>query len=140
MISSQPIDGDKLTLVELADISYSEYANSTQEQADEQFEKNRESFLAIARTTARGRFGSTADQMEWAYTPHAELPEDIEEATAPLAEGRTEYFRCRFNAATEATTFELVQPCSACGNDRITEVTGLVQLGQLLANAKGGAR
>lgn len=137
--SSQTIDGDKMTLVELANISYTEYVNGSEELANETFEQERENFLSIARTIARSRFSATADQLEWAYTPHAELPEDVEEATAPLAPGRTEYFRCRYNSATEATSFELVQPCNACGEARITEVTGLVQLGELLANTKGGA-
>ncbi|MGX1129959.1 hypothetical protein RKD49_002149 [Streptomyces glaucescens] len=138
IVSSQPIDGDKLTLVELADISYTEYVNGAEELANDTFEQERENFLAIARTMARSRFSATADQLEWTYTPHAELPEDVEEATAPLAPARTEYFRCRYNSANETTSFELVQPCSACGRDGITEVTGLVQLGQLLADAKGG--
>ncbi|MFF7308106.1 hypothetical protein [Streptomyces sp. NPDC008137] len=139
MISSQPIDGDKLTLVELAEISYTEYANSAEEEAGERFEQEREDFLVMARATARSRFNAAADQLQWTYTPHNELPEDVEEATAPLATGRPEFFRVRFNHATEATSFELVQPCSACGEARITEVTGLVQLGELLADAKGGA-
>ncbi len=139
IVSSQPIDPNTLTLVELADISYTEYVNGSEELPNETFEQERENFLSIARTIARSRFSATADQLEWTYTPHAELPQDIEQATAPLAPGRTEYFRCRYNHATETTSFELVQPCSACGEARITEVTGLVQLGELLANAKGGA-
>ena len=137
MPSSQIIDGSKMTLVELADISYSEYVNHAEEEADEHFEQERESFLITTRAIARNRFGTTADQLQWTYTPIAETPTDVEEATAPVAPGRTEYLRHRYNHATEDVSFELVQPCSACGQSRINEVTGLVQLGQLLAD--GGA-
>ncbi|MFJ4932379.1 hypothetical protein ACIP8U_00710 [Streptomyces pseudovenezuelae] len=138
MPSSQIIDGSKMTLVELAEISFEEYSNSAEEQADEQFEQERESFLAAVRATARQRFSATAEQLEWTYTPHAELPADVEEATAPLSPERPEYFRYRYNHATETPSFELVQPCSTCGHDRINEVTGLTDLGRLLAT--GGTR
>lgn len=137
--SSQTIDGAKMTLVDLADISYSEYLSSTEEEADQQFEQERKTFLAAAREAARNRFGSSADQLQWTYTPHASLPDDVEEATTPLSPGRPEYFRYRYNHASEVTSYELVQPCSACGESRITEVAGLVDLGRLLA-AEGGAR
>lgn len=131
----QVIDGDKMTLIELADISYIEYVNITEEAADDQFKEECESFLHAARATARNRFGTTADQLQWTYTPNADLPNDIEEATAPLAPDRPEYLRYRYDHNAESATFELVQPCSACGHDRINEVTGIVELGRLLANA-----
>jgi hypothetical protein len=134
MISSQPIDGDKLTLVELADISYTEYVNGSEERADEAFEQERQEFLKFARECAASTLSQAAADLDWTYTPYADLPEGVQEAT-----GRTEYLRYQIRHNEEVIKFELVQPCSACGEARITEVTGLVQLGQLLANAKGGA-
>lgn len=128
---------DHMTLVELAEISYTEYVGSNQDQLDERFEEERESFLTAARATAKNRFGSTADQLEWTYTLPDDQPSGVEEAVAPLAPGRPEYLRYRYDHDGEIDSFELVQPCSACGIDRVNEVAGLVQLGQLLA-AKGG--
>ncbi|MGW2937627.1 hypothetical protein ACWDA7_38780 [Streptomyces sp. NPDC001156] len=128
---------DTMTLVEAAETAFTEYANAAEDQADEHFDHEREGFLNAARTTARDRLGDTADQLEWTYTPHAELPEDVEEATAPLAPGRPEYLRYRYYADDESGAFELVQPCSACERDRINEVGNLIKLGELLAT-KGG--
>lgn len=136
--SSQTIDGDKMTLVELADISYTEYVNSSEERADEALTQEREEFLKFARECAASTLSQEAAYLDWTYTPYAELSEGVQEATAPVGPGRTEYLRYQIRHEEEAIKFELVQPCNACGEARITKVTGLVQLGQFLA-AKGGA-
>lgn len=128
-----------MTLLDLADISFHEYARSAEEEADEQFEKKCESFLSAARAIAHARFGSSSSELEWTYSAQTDLPTDVEQATAPLAAGRTEYLRYRYDHASEDTTFELVQPCTSCGHDEINEVTSLVGLGRLLELRKGGA-
>lgn len=126
-------------LVEVAEAAYAEYADAAEDRAAAQFDEDRGRFLTAAHATARSRFGSPANHLVWTYMPHADLPADVEEATAPIGPGRTEFLRYRYNAATERTTFELVQPCGACGDSRVNEVSGLTHLGELLA-AKGGAR
>ncbi|MET9909774.1 hypothetical protein ABZZ74_23715 [Streptomyces sp. NPDC006476] len=137
MPSSQIIDGRKMTLIELAEISYEEYSDSAEELADALCEQERQEFLKFAREAAVSTLGSTAAGLEWTYTPHADLPSDMQEAAAPLAPGRSEYLRYRIDHAGESIKFELVQPCSTCGQDRINEVAGIVELGRLLAT--GGA-
>lgn len=122
-----------LPLVEAAEAAYAEYAGD----AEARLAVVRETFLDAARATARSRFGSPANALEWTYTPVVDLPADAEEATAPLGPGRSEFFRYRYDA--KRTAFELVQPCGACGDTRVTEVSGLTHLGELLA-AKAGAR
>ncbi|MGW0821783.1 hypothetical protein [Streptomyces sp. NPDC002845] len=121
-----------MNLIELAQTTYTEYIGSAQDELDARYQENRESFLTSARKTATNRFGEAAEQLDWTYTSPDDLPDDIEEATAPLAPGRLEYLRYRYTTDDEIATFELVQPCSACGHDRINEVPGLTKLGELL--------
>lgn len=131
---------DGMTLIEAAEATYSEYIDTAQDELDEWFERERESFLTAARATARTRFGSEcADQLEWTYTLLDDRPNGAEEAVAMLAPGRSEYLRYRYDHDAESASFELVQPCAACGHDRVNEVSGLAKLGELLA-AKGGDR
>lgn len=131
---------NRMTLIELAETTYAEYVDATQDELDIRYQETSEAFIAAARMTAKNRFGvEAADQLEWTYTCPDDLPDDVEEAIAPLAPGRPEYLRYRYTTDGESATFELVQPCSACGHDRINEVSGLVKLGELLAG-KGGDR
>lgn len=130
---------DPMTLIEAAEAMYSEYIDAAQDEKDAQFEEERESFLSAARATAKARFGDAADELEWTYTLADDRPSGVEEAIASLAPGRPEYLRYRYDHDGESASFELVQPCSACGHDRINEVSGLTKLGELLA-AKGGDR
>ena len=137
--SSQTVPSAKLTLVDLADMAYREYSDSAEEQADELFEQERADFLKFARECASSALGEAAAELQWTYTPHADLPAETQEATAPLMPGSSEYLRYRIDHAGESIKFELVQPCSACGQSRINEVFDLLTLGRLLA-ATGGAR
>ncbi|GAA2929380.1 hypothetical protein [Streptomyces enissocaesilis] len=120
------------SLIDLAITSYTEYAAEAMDQGDEMFEEHRSEFLGAARATAQIRLGA-ATELDWTYTGTMDLPPDTEEATAPLAPGRPEYLRYRWNADTEDVTFELVQPCDKCNHSQINEITGLVGLGALLA-------
>lgn len=135
--SSQTTNAAKLTLIDLADISYAEYVNGSEERADEMFEQERAEFLKSARECAASTLSRAAADLDWSYTPYADLPESVQEATAPIGSGRTEYLRYQIRHNEEVIKFELVQPCSACGNSQINEVTSLVDLGRLLA-AKAG--
>jgi hypothetical protein len=128
-----------MSLVELAETVYAEYTDASQEESDQRFEEASENFITAARLTAKTRFGDAADALNWTYTLPDDLPQGIEEAVAALAPGRPEYLRYRYDHDGENPSFELVQPCSACGHERINEVTGLTKLGELLA-AKGGDR
>lgn len=130
---------DRMTLIELAETTYSEYRDAAQDELDERFEQERESFLSAARKTAEVRFGTAAEELDWTYTLADDRPTGVEEAVASLASGRPEYLRYRYDHDAESASFELVQPCDACGHDRINEVSGLTKLGELLA-AKGGDR
>ncbi|MDX2700336.1 hypothetical protein [Streptomyces ipomoeae] len=121
-----------MNLIELALTTYTEYLGAAEDEADARAEELRDSFLAAARATAGTRLGSAADELEWTYTPHGTLPKDTEQATALLAPGRLEYLRYRYDHDAEDTSFELVQPCGACGHDRVNEVPGLTRLGELL--------
>lgn len=130
---------DKLmSLIEEAEIAYSEYLGATQDEADERYEKQAEEFLAAARATAKVRLGSAADGLDWTYTSPDDLPDDVEEATALLAKGRMDWLRYRYDHAAESANFEFVQQCTTCGHEKADEITGLTKLGELLA-AKGGA-
>lgn len=128
-----------LSLIEQAETAYTEYVGASRDETDERFERESESFLSSARATAKSLLGEAAYELEWTYTLPDDLPEDTQEAVAVLAPGRSEYLRYRYDADGDTESFELVQPCSACGHDRINEVTGLTKLGELLA-AKGGDR
>jgi hypothetical protein len=127
-----------LTLLDLADIEYAKHESGAENEAAEMFEVNRKGFLSFARESATSALGSAASELQWTYTPHADLPAGVEEATAPLAPGRSEYLRYQIRHDDEVITFELVQPCSACGESRINAVSSLVDLGRLMAT--GGAR
>lgn len=130
---------ERMSLIEEAETAYGEFVGANQDEADERFEDQRQHFLDVARKTARVRLGSAADELEWTYTLPDDLPADTEEAVAPLGQGRPEYLRYRYTVDEESGSFELVQPCHACGHDRINEVSGLTKLGELLAS-KGGDR
>ena len=130
---------DHMSLIEQAETAYTEYVGATQDEADERYERQVESFLAAARKTAQVRLGSAADELEWMYTSPDDLPDDIEEATALLAKGRMDWLRLRCWDDGDSVTFELVKQCGECGHERADEVTSLMTLGELLA-AKGGNR
>jgi hypothetical protein len=121
-----------MNLIDLALTTYTEYLGAAEDVAAEQAEQLRDTFLSAARATASARLGSAADQLDWTYTPHGGQAKNTEQATAPLAQGRPEYLRYRYDHDAEDTSFALVQPCSACGHDRINEIPGLTRLGELL--------
>lgn len=125
-----------LNIADLAGIAYREMEGSAEKQGDELFDEQREQLLSIAAASARMKLGpDVARQLDWQYTGTLDLPPDIEQATALIDEG-PDYLRYRYNIATEAPSFELVQPCSSCGRDAISEVTDLVGLGALLETAR----
>ncbi|WP_371579421.1 hypothetical protein [Streptomyces sp. NBC_01314] len=121
-----------MNLIDLALTTYTEYLGAAEDVAAEQAEQLRDTFLSAARATASARLGSAADQLEWTYTPHGGQPKNTEQATAPLTQRRPEYLRYQYDHDAEDTSFALVQPCSACGHDRISEIPGLTRLGELL--------
>jgi hypothetical protein len=121
-----------MNLIDLALTTYTEYLGAAEDVAAEQAEQLRDTFLSAARATASARLGSAADQLEWTYTPHGGQQKNTEQATAQLAQGRPEYLRYQYDHDAEDTSFALVQPCTACGHDRINEIPGLTRLGELL--------
>jgi hypothetical protein len=122
-----------VNLIELALTTYTEGSAAKTEETAALAEEARVEFLAAADSCAHGVLNSGADDLNWQYTTTG-LPESVEEARAILAPGRPEYLRYRIDHADETAdvSFDLVQPCSACGDDRITAVTGLYRLGQIL--------
>ena len=130
---------DRMSLIELAQISYEEYLGATQDEAEERHEKQVEEFLTAARATAKTRLGSAADELDWMYTSPDDLPDDVEEATAILAKGRMDWLRFRYDHTAESADLEYVRQCTTCSHEQADEVTGLTKLGELLA-AKGGDR
>lgn len=125
-----------MNIVELALTTYTESKAMEAEEAGDRFERERDEFMKRARGCASSTLSEDAGDLDWQYTPAASLPDSVEEARALLAPGRLEYLRYRADYADEdnmSVAFELVQPCLACGHDRITEVTGLFHLGQILS-------
>ncbi len=122
----------RLGVADLAGIAYRTTNAEAEQQGDAMFDQHREEFLASASNCAQGSLGKeAADQLTWIYTGTADLPPDTEEATALLDEAHTDYLRYRHS--DEDVTFELVQPCGACGHQKINAVHNLVHLGALLA-------
>lgn len=130
---------DRMTLIEQAETAYAEFVGATQDESDEHYQKQVESFLTAVRKTAQVRLGSAADELDWMYTSPDDLPDDMEEATALLAKGRMDWLRFRCSADGDSVTFELVKQCGECSHEQADEVTSLTTLGELLA-AKGGTR
>lgn len=128
-----------MKLIELAVTTYTEYEAHAPSQAAEMFALAREEFLAFVRDSVGRTLCADAGKLDWQYTPSDGLPEEVEQATAPLEAGRPEYLRYRADHGKETQALELVRPCEACGTDRIDTVQSLTRLGQLLAE-DGGAR
>ncbi|MCT9092927.1 hypothetical protein N4G70_29245 [Streptomyces sp. ASQP_92] len=124
-----------LNIADLAGIAFREMQEGAEKQGDDMFDEHREQLLSAARQTALMKLGpDVAVQLAWQFTGTAELPPDIEQAVAVVDEG-PDYLRYRYNVATEITSFELVEPCRACGRDKVSEIHDLVGLGALLEAA-----
>ena len=128
-----------MDIVELALTTYSETKASQAGSIDENAEQWREEFLGYARRCASDTLSAGAADLDWQYTPEGQLPEDVEEARALLAAGRLDYLRYRLDPDSETFAFELVQPCLACGDDRVSPVASLFHLGQLLSERETAA-
>lgn len=121
-----------MNLIDLALTTYTEGAAAKAEELADRAEEAREEFLAFADSCARGVLNSSAESLDWQYVT-AGLPDETEEARAFLVPGRPEYLRYRVSGIDDPqVSFDLVQPCRACGQDRITTVTSLYHLGQIL--------
>ncbi|MFC8676763.1 hypothetical protein ACFUEN_29260 [Streptomyces griseorubiginosus] len=127
-----------MNIIETALTSFEEYEAAEPKRAAEEYESSRDEFFRYARAEAKATLGPGAEQLDWKYTPADQLPESVEEATAQLAPGRSEYLRYRVDHGTDSSAFELVRPCDACGCTRIDAVDGYVALGRILA--QDGAR
>jgi hypothetical protein len=120
----------KLSIGDLAAIAFDEFTSAAERQGDEMFEQHRDEFLTCARAMAHKVLGhDAAAQLNWQYTGTMHLPKDTEEATAWIDEGPA---YLRYRATDEEVSFELVQPCSACGHKQINGVSSLAVLGGLL--------
>ncbi|MFE5140392.1 hypothetical protein ACFRDV_22390 [Streptomyces fagopyri] len=124
-----------MTLIELAIDSYNRSVPEAEQQAAEMAESAREEFLAYAKGSAKRSLGDAAAELDWKYTPAAELPEQVEQATAFLVPGGPEYLRYRADHSEDKHRLELVQPCAGCGRDRIESVHSLPDLGRLLSGS-----
>lgn len=122
-----------MNLVELALTTYTEGTAAEAERAEEYAAEAREELLRLARSCASTTLSADAADLDWQDTTEG-LPENLEEARAFLLAGRPEYLRYRIHHKDPdvLVSFELVQPCLACENDRVSPVTGLFHLGQLL--------
>lgn len=121
-----------MNLIELALTTYTEGAAAKAEELADRSVEARDEFLAHADSCARGILNSSAENLTWQYTTTG-LPDETEEARAFLALGRPEYLRYRVSGIDDhKVSFDLVQPCRACGHDRITTITSLYHLGQIL--------
>ncbi|GGX49379.1 hypothetical protein [Streptomyces noursei] len=137
---------DSLTVADLASRAYAQLEADGEARGDEMFEQQREEFLAFARGKARSVLGEeAAARLDWRYPGTFDLPTGVEQATASLGEGRSEYLQYRVTDVDEVT-FALVQPCGTCGRNQIDGVRDLAHLGGLLEAAadlakiaKGGA-
>lgn len=125
-----------LNVADLAGIAFREMEEAAEKQGDNLFDEHQEQLLNCAAQTALMKLGpDVAHQLFWQYTGTADLPPDVEQATA-LIDGGPDYLRYRYEVGTEVTSFELVQPCNACHRDAVTEVVSLVALGALLETAR----
>lgn len=123
-----------MTLVELALTTYTESKAMEAETAGEYAEAARREFLQAARDCAGRTLDAAAADLDWQYTPASDLPDRVEEARALLAPGGLAYLRYRADYDEEKFSFDLVQPRRA---DRVSPVTGLFNLGQLLSETDG---
>jgi hypothetical protein len=122
-----------MNLIELALTTYTEGTAAKAERAEEYAAEARDELLRLARACASSTLSTDAADLDWQYTTEG-LPESLEEARAFLTAGRPEYLRYRIDHKDPdvQVSFELVQPCLACEHDRVSPVTGLFHLGQLL--------
>lgn len=120
-----------MNLIDLALTKYTESIAERADTADDLDRAAREEFLSHARSSAATNLCQDAAALDWQYVT-ADLPDQVEEARAILALERAEYLRYRIDNAAETAALELVQPCLVCRNDRVSPVTSLFHLGQLL--------
>ncbi|MER7971118.1 DUF6195 family protein [Streptomyces sp. NPDC096080] len=128
------------TLNEIARAAATTAAADDADQRSADQARSRTDFLGIAHVTAENILGTDAAALlTWQYTPWDETPEDVEEAIADLAPGRLHDFALRYSYTAHHTgdgdeRLELRATCTGCGCITLTTVTGLVQLGRLLAD------
>lgn len=120
-----------MNLIELALTTYTESNAERVDTADDMASEARAEFLTHARASATTNLCQAAAALDWQYVTD-NLPDHVEEARALLDPVRTEYLRYRIDNAQETAALELVQPCLACRTDRVSAVTSLFHLGQLL--------
>ncbi|MFJ4787641.1 hypothetical protein [Streptomyces sp. NPDC088794] len=124
-----------MNIIEAALTSFEEHEAAQPARAAEEYEHNREKFLRYARRHATRTLSEEAGNLDWQYTPADRLPESVEEATAILEPGRPDYLVYQYDYSRETATLKLVQPCTACGSQRVNPVDGYVTLGRLLTEA-----
>ncbi|MGW5736964.1 MULTISPECIES: hypothetical protein [Streptomyces] len=117
-----------MNLIELALSAYAQRTAELSEGADDVATQARAAFLDEAHKSAEVNVSDIAADLTWQYVT-AGLPDQVEEARALLSPGRLEYLRYRVDWSAETAALELVQPRAA---DRVSPVTSLVHLGQLL--------
>ncbi|MDX3150465.1 hypothetical protein PV413_23860 [Streptomyces scabiei] len=122
-----------MNLVQLALATYTEGTAALADPDNGTAAEGRERFLQYARAYAQDILSEAAGELVWQYVTEG-LPDEMEEARAVLASGRPDYLRYRVDHSTDSVevAFDLVQPCFACGTDRVSPVTGLFHLGELL--------
>ncbi|WP_143677061.1 hypothetical protein [Streptomyces scabiei] len=122
-----------MNLVQLALVTYTERTAALADPDNGTAAEERERFLQYARSHAAMALSEAAGELVWQYVTEG-LPDQVEEARAVLAPGRPDYLRYRLDHAADSVevSFDLVQPCFACGTDRVSPVTGLFHLGELL--------
>ncbi|MEU4172148.1 hypothetical protein AB0F46_35355 [Streptomyces sp. NPDC026665] len=125
----------------IIDIALAEFAEMKAMEADaasDYAEEAEREFLKAARSCADRTLAPAAADLDWQYVPADALPEQVEEARAVLVPGRPEYLRYRVEHSddTGVISLDLVEPGQA---DRISPVTSLSRLGQLLTPAPNTA-
>jgi hypothetical protein len=126
-----------MNLIEHALTTYTEGTAAQAERDAEHAVEAREELLRFARACAGSTLCADAASLDWQCTTEG-LPEQVEEARAVLVPGRPDYLRYRIEHDSPdcEVSFDLVRPCLACGHDRISKVTSLFHLGQLLHEAE----
>ncbi|QTU64265.1 hypothetical protein [Streptomyces scabiei] len=127
-----------MNLIEHALTVFTEGTAERAERDAEYAAEAREELLRLARGCAVATLAADAGDLDWQCTTEG-LPGHVEEARALLLPGRSEYLRYRIDhedADNVQVSFDLVRPCLTCGHDRITKVTSLFHLGQLLHEAE----
>ncbi|CBG73469.1 hypothetical protein SCAB_64661 [Streptomyces scabiei 87.22] len=124
---------EAMNLVQLALATFTEGTAALADPDNGTAAEERERFLQYARSHAAMTLSEAAGELVWQYVTEG-LPDQVEEARAVLAPGRPDYLRYRLDHSVESVevAFDLVQPCFACGTDRVSPVTGLFHLGELL--------